>query len=193
MHSICQQIWKTQQWPQDWKMSILIPVPKKGSTKECANHWIVAFISHASKVMLKILHARFQHYVNWELPDVQAGFRKGRGSTDHTANSHWIIEKMEISENTCLYFDCVKAFDYVDHDKLWKALRWQYQTVSPVSWETCMRVKKQQLEPCMEQLIGSRLKKEYDRAVCCHPVCLIYTLSTSREMPSWMSYMLESR
>ena len=98
LHSLCQQIWKAQQWPQDLKMSILIPVPKKGSAKECANHRIVALISHASKVMLKILHARFQHYVNWELPDVQAGFRKGRGTIDQIANIHWIIEKMEISE-----------------------------------------------------------------------------------------------
>ena len=76
LHSICQQIWKTQQWPQDWKRSILIPIPKKGSTKECANHWTIALISHASKVMLKILHARLQHYVNLQLPDVQAGSKK---------------------------------------------------------------------------------------------------------------------
>ena len=80
LHSLCQQIWKTQQWPQDWKRSILIPFPKKGSTKECANHRTIALISHASKVMLKILHARLQHYVNQELPDVQAGFRKERES-----------------------------------------------------------------------------------------------------------------
>ena len=86
---------------------------------------------------------------------------------------------MEISENTCLYFDCVKAFDYVDHDKLWKALRWKYKTILPVSLETCVWVKKQQLETSMEQLIGSRLRKEYDRAICCHPVCLTYTLGTS--------------
>ena len=76
LHSLCQQIWKTQQWPQDWKRSILIPIPKKGSTKECANHQTVALISHASKVMLKIQHARLQNYVNQELPDVQTGFRK---------------------------------------------------------------------------------------------------------------------
>ena len=85
LHSLCQQIWKTQQWPQDWKRPILIPIPKKGSTKECANHLTTALISHASKVMLKILHARRQHYVNQEIPDVQAGFRKGRGNRDHTA------------------------------------------------------------------------------------------------------------
>ena len=80
LHSICQQIWKTRQWSQDWKRSILIPVPKKGSTKECSNHWTIVLISHASKVILKILHARLQHYVNKELPDIQAGFRKGTGT-----------------------------------------------------------------------------------------------------------------
>ena len=113
LHSLCQQIWKTQQWPQDWKMSILIPIPKKGSTKECANHWTVALISHASKVMLKILHARLQHYANQELPDVQAGFRKGRGTRDQIANIHWIIEKArEFQKNIYFCFiDYSKAFE----------------------------------------------------------------------------------
>ena len=88
LHSICQQIWKTQQWSQDWKRSTLIPIPKKSSTKECANHWTIALISHASKVMLKIVHVRLQHYVNQEIPDVQAGFIKGRGIRDQTVNIH---------------------------------------------------------------------------------------------------------
>ena len=91
LHSICQQIWKTQQWPQDWKRSVFIPVPKKGSAEECSN--TIALISHASKVMLKILQAGLQQYMNCELPDVQAGFRKGRGTRDQIANIHWIIEK----------------------------------------------------------------------------------------------------
>ena len=86
LHSICQQIWKTQQWPQNWKRSILITISKKGSIKECANHRTTSLISPASKVMLKILHARLQHYVNQELPDVQAGFKKGRGTRDKVAN-----------------------------------------------------------------------------------------------------------
>ena len=93
LHSLCQQVWKTQQWPQDWKRSILILIPKKSNTKECANHQIIALISHASKVMLKIFHARLQQYVNQELSDVQAGFRKGRGTRDQIANIHWVIEK----------------------------------------------------------------------------------------------------
>ena len=93
LHSICQQIWKTQQWPQDWKRSVFIPIPKKGSAKECSNYLTIALISHASKVMLKILQARLQQYVNRELPDVQAGFRKGRGTRDQIANICWIIKK----------------------------------------------------------------------------------------------------
>ena len=125
LHSLCQQIRKTQQWPQDWKRSILIPIPKKDSTKECANHLKITLISHASKVMLKILHSRLQHYANQELPDVQAGFRKGRGTRDQIANIHWIIEKArEFQKNIYLCFiDYTKAFDYVDHNKLWKALK----------------------------------------------------------------------
>ena len=93
LHSICQKIWKTQEWPQDWKRSVFIPIPKEGNAKECSNYCTFALISHASKIMLKILQARLQQYVNCELPYVQAGFRKGRGSRDQIANIHWIIEK----------------------------------------------------------------------------------------------------
>ena len=93
LHSICQQIWKTQQWPQDWKRSVYIPTPKKGNAKECSNYSTIALISHTSKVMLKILQARLQQYGNCELPDVQAGFRKGRRTRNQIANIHWIIKK----------------------------------------------------------------------------------------------------
>ena len=93
LRSTCQQIWKTQQWHQDWKRSVFISVPKKGNAKECSNNCTISLISHASKVMLKILQARLQQYVNLELPDVQAGFRKGRGTKDQIANICWIIEK----------------------------------------------------------------------------------------------------
>ena len=92
-HSICQQIWKTQQWPQDWKRSVFIPIPKKGNAKECSNYRTTALISHTSKVMLKILQVRLQQYMNQDLPDVQAGFRKDRGNRDEIANIHWIIKK----------------------------------------------------------------------------------------------------
>ena len=98
LHSICQQIWKTQQWPRDWKRSVFIPIPKKGNAKECSNYRTIALISHTSKVMLKILQARLQQYVKSELPDVQAGFRKGRGTRDQIANIHWIMEKARVPQ-----------------------------------------------------------------------------------------------
>ena len=98
LNSICQQIWKTQQWPQDWKRSVFIPISRKGNAKECSNYRTIALISHASKVMLKILQARLQQYVNCELHDVQAGFRKGRGTTDQIANICWIMEKARVPE-----------------------------------------------------------------------------------------------
>ena len=105
LHSICQHIWKTQQWPQDWKRSVFIPIPKKGNAKECSNYHTIALISHASKVMIKILQARLQQYVKHELPDVQAGFRKGRGTRDQMANICWIIEKArEFQKNVFLLY-----------------------------------------------------------------------------------------
>ena len=118
-------IWKTQQWPQDWKRSVFIPIPKKGNAKECSNYCTIALISHASKGMLKILQARFQQYVNRELPDSQAGFRKGRGTRDQIASIHWVIEKArEFQKNIYFCFiDYAKASDCVDHNKLWKILK----------------------------------------------------------------------
>ena len=95
--SICQQIWKTQQWPQDWKKSVFIPIPKKGNAKECSDYYTIALISHASKVMLKNFQARVQQYMNRELPDVQTGFRKGRGTRDQIANIRWSLKKQENS------------------------------------------------------------------------------------------------
>ena len=125
LDSICQQIWKTQQWLPDWKRSIFIPVPKKGNAKECSNNRTIALISHTSKVMLKILQARLQQYVNRELLDVQAGFIKGRGTRDQIANIRWFMEKArEFQKNIYFCFiDYTKAFDYVDHNKLWKTLK----------------------------------------------------------------------
>ena len=133
LYSICQQIWKTQQWPQDWKRSVFIPIPKKGNGKECSKYQKIALISHASKVMLKIPQARLQQYMNQELQDVQTGFRKSRGARDQIANIHWIIEKQEnFIKKKIIYFyfiDYTKAFYCVDHNKLWNTLkRWEYQT-----------------------------------------------------------------
>ena len=120
LQSICQQTWKIQQWPRDWKRSVFIPIPKKGNDKECSNYHTIALTSHTSKVMLKILQARLQQYMNPELPDVQAGFRKGRGTRDQIANIHWIIKKArEFQKNIYFCFiDYAKTFDCVDHNKL---------------------------------------------------------------------------
>ena len=120
LYSICQQIWKTQQWPQDWKRSVFIPIPKKGNDKEYSNYRTIALNSHASKVMLKILQARLQQHVNWELSDVQSGFRKGRRARDQIANICWIIEKArEFQKNMYFCFiDYAKIFDCVGHNKL---------------------------------------------------------------------------
>ena len=119
LHSTCQQIWKTQQLPQNWKRSVFIPVSKKGNAKECSNYHTIALISHAGKVMLKIPQARLQQHMNQELPDVQARFRKGRGTRDQIANIHWIVEKArEFQKNIYFYInDNIKAFDCVDHKK----------------------------------------------------------------------------
>ena len=120
LHSICQQIWTTQQWSQDWKRSILIPIPKKSNAKECSNYHTIALISQASKVMLRILQAKLQQYLNHEFPDVHGGFRKGRGTRDQIVNICWIIGKArEFQKNIYFSFiDYPKAFHCVDHKKL---------------------------------------------------------------------------
>ena len=125
LHSIWQKIWKTQQWPQDWKRSVFIPIPKKGNAKECSNYRTIALISHTSKVMLKILQVRLQQLVNCELPDVQAGFRKGRGTRDQIAKHPLDHQKArEFQKNIYFCFiDYAKAFDCVDDNKLWKSLQ----------------------------------------------------------------------
>ena len=141
LHSICQQTWKTQQWPQDWKRSVFIPVPKKGSANECSNYHTVALISHASKAMLKILQARLQQYMNWEHPDVQAGFRKGRGTRDQIANIHWIVGKQDNSRktSTSALLTTPKPLTAWITTVL---KRWKYQTTLPPPWEVYMQVKK---------------------------------------------------
>ena len=121
LHSICQQTWKTQQWPHDWKMSVFIPIPKKGNAKEYSNYCTIALISHASKVMLKILQARLEQCVNHELPDIKAGFRKGRGTRGQIANSWWIIKKArEFQKN--IYFCFI---DYAKVLTMWITTNWK--------------------------------------------------------------------
>ena len=177
LHSTCLQIWKTQQWPQDWKRSVFIPIPKKGNAKECSNYRTIALISHASKVMLKILQARFQQYINCELPDVQAGFRKSKGTEIELPTSAGSSKKQENSRKTSISAllttsKPLTVWITTNCGKFWK--RWEYQTTWPASWEMCMQVKKQQLEPDMELQTGSRPGKEYVKAVYCHPAYLTY-------------------
>ena len=162
LYSVCQQIWKTQQWPQDWKRSVFIPIPKKGNAKECSNYHTILLISHPSKGILKILQARLQQYMNHELPDVQSGFRKGRGTRDQIANILWIIKKArEFQKNIYFYFiDYAKVFVWITRNcgKFFK--RWEYQTTWPASWEICMQVKKPQLDPTW----NNRLVPNWERS-----------------------------
>ena len=172
---------ETQQWPQDWKRSVFIPIPKKGKAKECSNYRTIALISHASKVMLKILQARLKQYVNCTLPDIQAGFRKGRKARDQIANIRWIIQKskrVSIKFYFC-FIDYAKAFDCVDHKKLWKIL----QEIGTPDYLTCvlrnLYVGQEATELDIEQQTGSKLGKKYVKAVYCHPAYLTYMQSVS--------------
>ena len=146
--------------------------------------------------MLNIFQARLQQYVSRELPDVQAGFRRARGTRDQIANTCWVIKKgKEFQKNIYFCFiDYAKAFDCVDPNKLWKILK-EIEIPDHLTclWQICMQVKKQQLELDMEQQTDSKLGKEYVKAIYCHPAYLIYMQSTSREMPDWMKHKLESR
>ena len=156
--------------------------------------YTIAFISH-TKVMLKILQARLQQYVNCELPDVQAGFRKGKETRDQIANICWIIQKQENyrKTSTLALLTMPKPWNVwitTNCGKFFK--RWEYQTTWPASWEICMQVKKQQLDLDMEQQIGSKLGMEYIKAVYCHPADLTYMKSISCEMPGWIKHKLES-
>ena len=161
LHSICQQIWEIQQWPQDWKRSVFTPIPKKGNVKECSNYSTIALISHASKVMLKILQARLQQYINCELPDVQAWFGKGRGTRDQIANICWIMKKARDFQKKKTFISALLTMPKpltvqitIICGNFWE--RWEYQTTWPASWEICVQVRKQQLELDMEQQPGSK-------------------------------------
>ena len=178
--------------------SVFIPIPKKGKAKECSNYCIIAFFSHASKIMLKILQAMLQQYVNRELPDVQVRFTKGRGTRDQIANICQTIEKASKLKkkkkiNFC-FTDYAKVFDCVDHNKLWKILN----EMGIPQHITCLlrnvrADKKQQLELDTEQWTGSKLGKKYVKAVCCHPAYLTSMQSISCKMLGWMKHRLESR
>ena len=173
---MCQQIWKTQQWPQDWKRSVFIPIPTKGNAKDYSNYHTIALISHNSKLKLQILQGRLQQYVNQELPDVQARFRKGRGRRDQIANIRWITEKArEFQKNIYFCFtDYAKAFDCVDHNKLWKILTDQLTCLLRnlyAGQEATVRTG--------HETTSSKLGKEEIKAVYYHPAYLTYVQSTS--------------
>ena len=160
------------------------PVPKKSNAKECSSYHTILLISHSSKVMLKILQPRFQQYVNHEIPDVQAGFRKTRGTRDQIANINWIIKKAREFQKTptSALLTLPKPLTVWITTNCGKFLkRWEYQTTWPASWEIYMQIKKQQLELDMEQQTGSKWEKEYIKAVYCHPAYLTYMQSTSHE------------
>ena len=180
LHSICQHIWKTQQWPQDCKRSVFIPISKKGNAKECSNYDTITLISHTSKVIFKILQARLQQYMNHELLDVQAGFRKGRGTRDQIVNIHWITEKArEFQENYFCFIEYAKASDSVDHDKLWEILK----DMGIQDYLTCLL---RNLYAGQEATVSAghgtidcfKSGKEYVKAVYCHPAYLSYMQST---------------
>ena len=182
LHSICQQIWKTQQWPQDWKRSVFIPIPKKGNAKECSNYHTIPLILHTSKVLLKILQVRLQQYMNHELLDIQTGFRKYRGTRDQIANICWIIKKArEFQKNTYFCFiEYARALDCVDHSKLWKIL----QEMEIQDQLTCLLRnmyvgQEATVRMDMKPWTSSKLGKEYVKAVYCHPAYLAYMQSTS--------------
>ena len=179
-----------------WKRSVFIPLPKKGNAKECSNYRTIALISHTSEEMLKILQARLQQYVNHELPDVQAGFRKGRGTRDQIASIHWIIEKRrEFQKNIYFCFtDYAKAFDCMDHNKLWKIL----QEMGMPDHLTCfLRNLYKGQEATVQTGHGTtvwfQMGKEYVKAVYCYPAYLTYMQSTSWETLGWMKHKLELR
>ena len=180
-----------------WKKSVFFPIPKKANAKECLNCCTIALISYASKGMFKVLQVRLQRYVNWELPDVQAAFRKGRGIRDQIANIHWIIEKArEFQKNiySALLMMSKPLTVWITINLCGKFIKqWEYQTTLLPSCETCMQVKKQRLEPDMEQQTGSKSGKEYVKAIYYHPAYLTYMQSTSSKMLGWLKHKLESR
>ena len=168
--------------------------PKECPCQIISNYHTIVLISHASKVMPKTLQVRLQQYMNWEVPDIQAEFRKGRGTGDQIANICWIIEKAtELQKNIC-FIDYAKAFDHVNHNKLWKIPK---EMGIPDHFTCLLRnvfaAKKQQLELDMRQWTGSKLGKEYNKTVCYHLVYLTYMQSTSFKMPGWVNHKLESR
>ena len=187
LQSICQQIWKPQQRPRNWKRSVFIPIPKKGNTKECSIYCTIELITHTSKVMLKILHVRFLQYENQELPYVQAGFRNGIGTRDQISSFHWIIEKArEFQKKSTLVFltmpKPLTMWITTNSGKFFK--KWEYQTTWPASWEICMQVKKQQNQTWNNGL-APNWERSVSRLVYCHPAYLICRVHHAKCWTGW--------
>ena len=190
LHSTCLQIWKTQQWPQDWKRSVFIPIPNKDNVRKCSNYHIISFISHAIKVILKILQARLYKYLNWELQNVQSGFQRGRETRHQLPTFFGLWRKQGNFRKKKIYMS--SSLFMLKYLTLWittnceKFLKkCEYDTNLPVSWETYMQVKKQQLELNMEWWTGFKLQKKYDKTVYSHPAYLASIHSTSWKITGW--------
>ena len=194
--SVCQQVWITQQWPQDWKRSVSIPIPKKGNAKKCSNYCTITLISHASKVMLKIpkpgvnsmwtmnLQMFMLDLEKAEKPGIKLPTSVGLSKNQETSRKTSASALLSLPKPLTVWIttNCGKFFK-----------RWEYQATLSASWEICIQVKEKQLELDMEQQTGSKSGKEYIKAVYCHPVYLTYMQSTSCEMLGWMKHKLESR
>ena len=195
LHKICQQIWKTQQWPQDWKRSVFIPIPKKDNAKECLNYCTTTLISHTSKVTPNFSKPGFNSMWTVNFQKFKLDSEKAEKPEIKLPTFVGSSKKQEFHKN--IYFcliDYAKTFDCVDHNKLWKI----HQEMGipdhlTCLWEICMQVKKQQLEPDRDQQTGSKVGKKYVKAVYCHPAYLTYIQSTSCKMQSWMKHKLESK
>ena len=196
LHSLCQQIWKTQQLPQDWKKWLFILIPKKGNAKECSNYRIIALTSHTSKVMLKILQARFQHMWTMNFQIFKLDLEKAEEPEIKLPTYAGSSEKQESCRkiSTYAFLTMPKPLTVWITTNCGKFLqRWEYQTTWSASWEICMQVKKQWLNLYMEQQTGSKSGKEYVMDIYCHPAYLTYMENISCEMLGWMKHKLESR
>ena len=196
LYSICQQIWKTQQWPQDWKTSVFIPSQKKDNAKECSDYHIIALLSQPSKVMLKILQASLQQYMNHELPDVQAGLKKGRGNREKISKICWIIEKTKEFQKIIYlcFINYTRGFDCVYHNKLWKILN---EMGTPDHLTCLLRNLYADQEATVRTGHGTsdwfQIGKGVHQGCILSPAYLTYMRSTSWEMLGWRKHKLESR
>ena len=193
LHTICQQVWKTQQWPQDWKRSVFILIPKKGNAKECSNYCTTAFISHASKVISKFSKPGFSNIWSKNFQMFKLVLEKAEEPEIKLPTSAGSSKKKESSRKHLflLYWLCQSLQLCGSQETVENSERGEYQITWPASWETCMQVRKQQLELDMDQQTGSKYEKECIKAVYCHLAYLTYMQSTSWEMMGWKKHKLE--